>query len=142
MKNYKEIITYIPQELDENTLTLIQNKLTEAEDDFKGVVLSTFFRLGGEISSIKDDIRLMSPGEVKKLLLSFLIEEKRGYLVLDELTNHLDIPAIIMLEEVLKESNISLIFVSHDKAFRDNIKTNTIQVSRDGAVGYISSDLQ
>ncbi len=142
VRQYGSIITYIPQEIDESTLQLLQQKLKEAEDDFRGVVLSTFFRLGGEINSVKDNIQEMSPGEIKKLLLSFLIEEKRGYLVLDELTNHLDIHSIMMLEEVLKESNISLIFVSHDKAFRENIKTNTITVVRDGASGSVSSDLQ
>jgi ATP-binding cassette subfamily F protein 3 len=87
------------------------------------------FRFWGD-----DPLRVVagfSGGERSRLALAKLLLEPRNLLFLDEPTNHLDIPAAEILEEALVGFDGTVILVSHDRRFLDNVTTRIISV-RDG----------
>ncbi|HEX9296808.1 MAG TPA: ABC-F family ATP-binding cassette domain-containing protein [Polyangiaceae bacterium] len=73
-----------------------------------------------------------SGGERSRLCLAKLLLEPRNLLFLDEPTNHLDIPAAEILEEALVGFEGTVLLVSHDRRFLENVTTRTISI-RDGA---------
>jgi ATP-binding cassette subfamily F protein 3 len=74
-----------------------------------------------------------SGGERSRLALAKLLLEPRNLLFLDEPTNHLDIPAAEILEEALATFEGTVVFVSHDRRFLENVATRIVSV-RDGKV--------
>jgi ABC transport system ATP-binding/permease protein len=71
-------------------------------------------------------VRALSGGERNRLLLARLFTRSFNLLVLDEPTNDLDIETLDLLEELLLEFSGTLIVVSHDRAFLDNVVTSTL----------------
>ena len=76
-------------------------------------------KLGDE--DIEKEVRALSGGERAKLSLVVLEAEKANFLILDEPTNHLDLQARESLEKALREYEGTLLFVSHDRYFIQNI---------------------
>ena len=74
-------------------------------------------------------IKTLSGGERNRLLLARLFAQPANLLVLDEPTNDLDIESLELLEATLQEYSGTLLLVSHDRAFLDNVVTQTL-VSR------------
>ena len=74
------------------------------------------------------DVNLLSGGEQRRVSLAGLILKKPDVLLLDEPTNHLDVYMVEFLEELLLKNNFTLLFISHDRYFIDNIATNVIEV--------------
>jgi ATP-binding cassette subfamily F protein uup len=71
-------------------------------------------------------IRMLSGGERNRLLLARLFARTANVLVLDEPTNDLDIDSLELLESLLQDYAGTLLLVSHDRAFLDNVVTQTI----------------
>ena len=71
-------------------------------------------------------VRMLSGGERNRLLLARLFARPANVLVLDEPTNDLDIESLELLEAALQDYAGTLLLVSHDRAFLDNIVTQTI----------------
>jgi ATP-binding cassette subfamily F protein uup len=80
-------------------------------------------------------VRALSGGERNRLLLARLFTRKFNLLVLDEPTNDLDIETLDLLEELLLEFSGTLLVVSHDRAFLDNVVTSTLVLEGGGRVG-------
>src|SRR5690606_32600354 len=74
----------------------------------------------------------LSGGERNRLLLARLFARPANVLVLDEPTNDLDIDTLELLEELLAEYPGTVLVVSHDRAFLDNVVTQTIAALGDG----------
>jgi ATP-binding cassette subfamily F protein uup len=77
-------------------------------------------------------IRMLSGGERNRLLLARLFARPANVLVLDEPTNDLDIDSLELLENLLQDYAGTLLLVSHDRAFLDNVVTQTVASEGDG----------
>ena len=80
-------------------------------------------------------VRALSGGERNRLLLARLFTRTFNLLVLDEPTNDLDIETLDLLEELLLEFSGTLLVVSHDRAFLDNVVTSTLVFEGGGRIG-------
>ena len=84
---------------------------------------------------VRTPVRTLSGGERNRLLLARLFTRPFNVLVLDEPTNDLDIETLDLLEELLLEFSGTLLVVSHDRAFLDNVVTSTLVFEGGGHVG-------
>ncbi|MGF7441489.1 ribosomal protection-like ABC-F family protein [Campylobacter concisus] len=74
----------------------------------------------------------LSGGEIRRVALGALILKKPDVLLLDEPTNHLDVYMVKFLEDMLKSSNQSIVFISHDRYFIDALATRCVEVEEAG----------
>jgi ATP-binding cassette subfamily F protein uup len=77
-------------------------------------------------------VKTLSGGERNRLLLARLFARPANLLVLDEPTNDLDIESLEMLESTLQDYRGTLLLVSHDRTFLDNVVTQTLVAEGDG----------
>jgi ATP-binding cassette subfamily F protein uup len=80
----------------------------------------------------KSPVKMLSGGERNRLLLARLFARPANFIVLDEPTNDLDIESLELLEQKLQEYPGTLLLVSHDRRFLDNVVTQTIASEGDG----------
>ncbi len=80
-------------------------------------------------------ITRLSGGERNRLLLAKLFAQPSNLLVMDEPTNDLDVETLELLEELLADYPGTLLLVSHDRDFLDNVVTSTLVMEGDGRVG-------
>ncbi len=83
----------------------------------------------------RSPVRVLSGGEKNRLLLAKLFARPANVLVLDEPTNDLDLETLELLEEILLDYSGTVLLVSHDRAFIDNVVTSTLVFGNDGKVG-------
>jgi ABC transport system ATP-binding/permease protein len=83
----------------------------------------------------RSPLKTLSGGERNRLLLARLFTKPSNLLVMDEPTNDLDIHTLELLEELLLEYNGTLLLVSHDRAFLNNVVTSTLVFEGDGRIG-------
>jgi ATP-binding cassette subfamily F protein uup len=79
--------------------------------------------------------RVLSGGERNRLLLARLFTKPANLLVLDEPTNDLDAETLDLLEDLLVEFQGTLLLVSHDREFLDNVVTSTLVFEGEGRIG-------
>jgi ATP-binding cassette subfamily F protein uup len=79
-------------------------------------------------------VKALSGGERARLLLAKLFSKPANLLVLDEPTNDLDVETLELLEEVLLGFDGTVLMVSHDRAFLDNVVTSTLVFEGEGRV--------
>ncbi|MGB5339644.1 MAG: ATP-binding cassette domain-containing protein [Gammaproteobacteria bacterium] len=84
---------------------------------------------------LQSPVSTLSGGERNRLLLASLFARPANLLVLDEPTNDLDVETLELLEELLLEFQGTLLLVSHDRAFLDNVVTSTLVFEGAGRVG-------
>ena len=83
---------------------------------------------------IRMPAKRLSGGERNRLLLARLFLQPANVLVLDEPTNDLDAETLELLEEILVDYSGTLLLVSHDRAFLDNVVTGTLVFEGDGRI--------
>ena len=83
---------------------------------------------------IRMPAKMLSGGERNRLLLARLFLQPANVLVLDEPTNDLDAETLELLEEILVEYTGTLLLVSHDRAFLDNVVTNVLVFEGEGRI--------
>jgi len=79
-------------------------------------------------------VKALSGGECNRLLLARLFSQPANVLVLDEPTNDLDIETLELLEEILLNFEGTILLVSHDRRFLDNVVTSSVVFEGEGAV--------
>lgn len=82
----------------------------------------------------RSPVRVFSGGERARLLLAKLFSKPANILVLDEPTNDLDVETLELLEEQLSEFAGTVIVISHDREFLDNVVTETVFLDGSGSV--------
>lgn len=82
------------------------------------------------------DISLLSGGEQRRVGLAGLILKKPDVLLLDEPTNHLDVYMVEFLEQILLKEKFTMIFISHDRYFLDNVATNILEIENGNLTKY------
>ncbi len=79
-------------------------------------------------------VKVLSGGERNRLLLARLFTKTSNLLIMDEPTNDLDVETLELLEELLIGYSGTLLLVSHDRAFLNNVVTSTIVLEGDGVI--------
>jgi ATP-binding cassette subfamily F protein uup len=81
---------------------------------------------------IDSPVKALSGGERNRLLLAKIFTQSANMIVLDEPTNDLDVDTLELLEDLLSEYEGTLLLVSHDRTFIDNVVTSTLVYEGDG----------
>ncbi len=140
-------LAYLPQEVPENLSGKIIDLVSEgleghreppSDENFE------FWNTEAKISSVLDSLGLkpdletseISAGLKRRALLARELISDPDLLMLDEPTNHLDISSVVWLENFLKSSGKTLIFVSHDRTFLRNLATRVVEVDRGKLISF------
>ncbi len=96
--------------------------------DYENKVHEVIEKLG--VPDIDKKFEQLSGGQKKRIFLAQLLLLEPDLIIMDEPTNHLDLSAIEWLENYLSGQNITLIMVTHDRYFLDNVVTEIVELDR------------
>lgn len=94
-------------------------ELTEEEQSHLGKIKSVAGKLG--VPFFHQKVNELSGGQQKRLALSKVLIDEADFIIMDEPTNHLDLDMIEWLESFLASTNITMLLVTHDRYFLDEI---------------------
>src|SRR5512139_2820489 len=115
----------------------IQHHLEHREGwSIEAKVEEVLFGLGFKPSDMRRDTAEFSGGWQMRIALAKLLLREPTILMLDEPTNHLDIESLTWLEEYLKGYDGSVVVISHDRRFLDNLTRRTIEIASGKASEY------
>ncbi len=89
-----------------------------------------------EVNDLERDVASLSGGEQKKMALARILLEETDLLLLDEPTNHLDLAMIEWLEKFLAKQRLSILMVTHDRYFLDNVCTDILEIDNANLYHY------
>lgn len=125
-----EKLVSVPQEISAEDSQRLLESVKRLPNEELGRVMITISRLGSRPARLLESA-LPSPGEVRKLLLALGIVRGPHLIVMDEPTNHMDLPGILCLEEALADCPCAMLLVSHDEAFLQKITQIEWHLTRD-----------
>lgn len=136
IKDYEDICSQLGESSSSMIKTSIQSKydsLNKQMDDgdlwnYESQISSILNTLG--ITDMSRKMGTLSGGMIKKVALAQVLVEDTKLLLLDEPTNHLDISTITWLQEYLRTTNRSVLMVTHDRYFLDNVCNNIYELYR------------
>jgi ATP-binding cassette subfamily F protein 3 len=99
-------------------------------DALEHKVAAIVTKLGFQEKDLARPVSSLSGGERGRLQLGVVLAQEPSLLMLDEPTNHLDLDTIAWLEQYLSGFRGALLIVSHDRAFLDNVCTETMELGR------------
>ena len=133
IREYEELIEQ--PDPDERQLNRLYEELSEHNAwEYEHEIKTILSRMG--INHLQQKISTLSGGQKKRLALAKLLIEDPEIYVLDEPTNHLDIDTIEWLEKLLTSGNKTLLLVTHDRYFLDNVCNTIIELDRGKIYNY------
>ena len=121
MDHMKDKIVYIPQEINAAKGEDVLNELKSINPSLLGRMMTIVSRLGSEPEQLLMS-QSPSPGELRKCMLALGMLKTPQLIVMDEPTNHMDLPSLVALEKALDECKCGLFLISHDQHFLENLK--------------------
>ena len=106
------------------------NAAWDYEERFKQILTQL------KITDYNQPVKELSGGQVKRVALARLLIDEPQMLILDEPTNHLDIDMIEWLENYLQRSRVTLLMVTHDRYFLDNICNRILEMDQHSIFSY------
>jgi len=125
-----EQLTYVPQEIDANRSREMLDQARLLAKDRLGHLMTIVSRLGSRPDRLLASDE-PSPGETRKLLLALGMLGAPHIIIMDEPTNHMDLPSIEALEAALADCPCSLLLVSHDRRFLQALTRTTWHITAD-----------
>jgi ATP-binding cassette subfamily F protein uup len=120
-----------------DTIDAIGERIT---DNDEWGLLNTIETVISQLNLDKDQtFNDLSGGVKRRVVLARALVQEPDLLLLDEPTNHLDIETIIWLEKFVRNLNIAVLFITHDRAFLKNIATGILELDR-GKIHYYDCD--
>ena len=133
IKEYEELIE--DPNPDEKKLNRLYEELSEHNAwEYEHEIKTILSRMG--ITHLQQKIATLSGGQKKRLALAKLLIEDPDIYVLDEPTNHLDIDTIEWLESLLTSGNKTILLVTHDRYFLDNVCNTIVELDRGKMYNY------
>ncbi len=112
----KERLIYIPQEISAAESRDILEDVSRLPKEQLGRVMTSVSELGSRPGRLLESEQ-SSPGEIRKILLALGVNRGPHLIIMDEPTNHMDLPSIQCLEDALADCPCALLLVSHDEHF-------------------------
>lgn len=133
-------IGYIPQEIkfeDDNQtiLNFFEQFDNRNETEIRTSLAKYMFRENDVFKKVSS----LSGGEKVRLILAKLLKQNINFLILDEPTNHIDIETRELLEEAIKEYSGTVLFVSHDRYFINNLAERIVEVKEKRFFSYVGN---
>ena len=133
-------VGYIPQTIefkDENKTVLELASYYSCASE--NIVRSKLFHFNFYKNDINKQVRLLSGGERVRLKLFVLLQEPINFIIMDEPTNHVDIETKEVLEKAFNDFKGTILFVSHDRYFINNIATKIMSIKNKKICTYIGN---
>ncbi len=133
VRKYEELLEQTHP--DENLLSQLTDELSELNAwEYEYEIKTILSRLG--ITDLNQSINSLSGGQRKRLALAKLLIDEPDVYILDEPTNHLDIETIEWLESFLTTGQKTIVLVTHDRYFLDNVCQNIIELEHGKLFSY------
>ncbi|PST85065.1 ABC transporter [Pedobacter yulinensis] len=133
IREYEELLE--DPDPDQDKLNKLYEDLSEHNAwEFEHQIKTILSRMG--IQHLQQKIGTLSGGQRKRLALAKLLIDDPDFLVLDEPTNHLDIDTIEWLEKLLTTGNKTLLLVTHDRYFLDNVCNSIVELDQGKMFSY------
>ena len=134
IRNYEEAI--LSEDTNKMQEAIEQMDLAEAWD-YEHKIKEILHKL--KIEDFSQKMKTLSGGERRRVALATALINKADLLILDEPTNHLDLQMIDWLEKYLRDEKMSLLMVTHDRYFLDNVCDEIIELDKHKAYRYKGS---
>lgn len=138
VREYEEALLEVSKQENEHTHTKLSQAIAQMDRfelwDYEARAKEILSKLG--ITNLEQKVSTLSGGERKKIALSKVLTESSEFLILDEPTNHLDVNMIEWLEGFLKRQNLTLLVVTHDRYFINNICTDVYELDNSTVYRY------
>lgn len=127
VREYEDCLEH--PDVDPDRMQAVLERMEELKAwDYEAKVKEVISKLG--VPDLDKQFGQLSGGQKKRIFLAQLLLSDPDLLVLDEPTNHLDLTAIEWLETYLAGQQITLIMVTHDRYFLDNVATEILEIDR------------
>ncbi|TWJ03483.1 ATP-binding cassette subfamily F protein uup [Mucilaginibacter frigoritolerans] len=136
IRKYEELL-----ENDPENAKAIENVMEEMSNvdawEYEYKIKTILGRL--DIHHLNQKINTLSGGQKKRLALAKLLIEDPDIYILDEPTNHLDIDTIEWLEKLLTDGSKTILMVTHDRYFLDNVCNEILEIDKGKIIPYVGN---
>ena len=133
--------TYVPQEIDAGRSRDLLDQARQLPPSQLGHLMNIVSRLGSRPDRLLTSDE-PSPGETRKLMLALGMVRTPHIILMDEPTNHMDLPSIEALETALADCPCALLLVSHDRRLLQTLTRTTWHIACDSNQGLMSLRIQ